>query len=72
MDFILGSPPTLEKHAYIFVVVCCFSKMALFIPCNKNITTQQTTNLYFSHVWTTVSLPCSITSNRDGHFLSHF
>lgn len=36
MEFLSGMQTTLPKHNVIWVVVCHFSKMALFLPCHKN------------------------------------
>ena len=72
MDFLSGLPTTQNKHDVIWVVVCHFSKMALFIPCTKTSTTVQTTKLYFHHVWPHFGVPSSIISERDSRFLSTF
>jgi len=50
MDFLSGLPPNLRKHDEhdaIWVVVCRFSKMAIFTPCTKTTSTSQTVDLYF-------------------------
>jgi hypothetical protein len=72
MDFLSGLPMTLHKHDAIWVIVCCFSKMALFIPCNKTTIAAQTTDLFFHNVWPHFGLPTSIISDHDAHFLNTF
>jgi hypothetical protein len=72
MDFLSGLPTTQKKHDAIWVVVCCFRKMELFIPCTKTTTVAQITELYFRHVWPHFGLPSSIISNIDSLFLSTF
>jgi hypothetical protein len=42
MDFLSGLSMTFRKHDAIWVVVCGFPKMALFIPCTKTTTASQT------------------------------
>ena len=72
MDFVGGLPKTRHGHDYVYVVVDRFSKMAIFIPYKKTISSQETTNLFFRHVWVHFGMPTSIISNRDTRFLSHF
>jgi hypothetical protein len=72
MDFIIGLPMTFRHHDAIWVVVCRFSKMAIFVPCTKTTTATQTTYLFFTHVWTHFGLPSSIISNRAACFLNTF
>jgi hypothetical protein len=72
MDFLSGLPTTQKKHDAIWVVVCLFRKMALFIPCTNTTTISQTTKLYFLHVWPHFGLPRSIISDRYSRFLSTF
>ena len=43
IDFLSGLPTTFHKHDAIWVVVCHFSKMSLFIPCHKTTSAAQTT-----------------------------
>jgi len=54
------------------VMVCCFRKMALFIPCTKTTTAAKTMELYFRHVWPHFGLPSTIISDRDSLFLNTF
>jgi len=72
MDYLTVLPITQRRHDAIWVVVCCFSKMAFFIPCNKTTSSIQTTDLFFQHVWPHFILRQSIISNHDSHFMSTF
>ena len=46
--------------------------MCILIPCNKHITAEQTTKLFFQHVWVDFGLPTSIISDRDTQFVGKF
>jgi hypothetical protein len=72
MDFLSGLPLTLNEHDSIWVIVCHFSKMALFFPCNKTTTASQIPDFLFHNVWPHFSLPTSIISDRGTRFLNTF
>ena len=72
MDFINAMPTALRKHDVIWVVVCRFSKMDLFIPCYKTRLATQTLDLFFQHVWHHFVFPSSIVYDGDSRFLSGF
>jgi hypothetical protein len=72
MDFVGGLPLTKGGHDYMYVVVDRFNKMCILMLCKKNITTEQTTNLFFQYVWVHFGLPTSIVSDRDTRFLGYF
>jgi len=72
MDFIGGLPKSRKCHDYLYVIVDRFSKMCILIPCNKHITTEQTTKLFLQHVWVYFGLPTSIISNQDYRFVGRF
>ena len=57
---------------YLYVVVDRFNKMCILIPCNKQITAEQTAKLFFEHVWVHFGLPTSIVSNQDNRFVGKF
>ena len=72
MDFLSGLPTTFCKHDAIWVVMCQFYNMALFIPCHKTTSVAQTIDLFFHHIWTHFGLPCSIIFDKESCFLSTF
>ena len=72
MDFIGGFPLSKRGHDYLYVVMHRFSKMCILITCKKQITAEQTTYLFFQHVWVHFGLPTSIVSDRDSRFVGNF
>jgi hypothetical protein len=72
MDFITSLPLTFHHHDSIWMVVFRFSKMAIFFPCTKTTTATQTSNLFFTHVWTHFGLPSIIIYDHDSCFLNTF
>ena len=46
--------------------------MCILIPCNKQVTAEQTAKLFFQHVWFHFGLPTSIVSDRDSRFVGKF
>ena len=61
-----------RNHDYLYVVVDRFSKMCIFMSCNKQVTTEQTTKLFFQNVWVHFGFPKSIISDRDSRFVGSF
>jgi len=72
MDFIGALPKSRKGHDYLYVFVDRFSKMCILIPCNKQITIEQTVKLFFQHVCVHFGLPTSIISDRDTQFVGKF
>jgi len=60
IDFVGGFPKSRKGHDYLYVVVDRFNKMGILMPCNKQITAEQTAKLFFEHVWVHFELPNSI------------
>lgn len=63
MDFVGRLPISKKGHDYLYVVVDCFSKMCVLMPCKKHITTEETTKMFFQNVWVHFGLLTSIISN---------
>jgi len=72
MDFVGGLPMSRKGHDYLYVVVDRFSKMCVLIPCKKQVTVEQTSQMFFENVWVHFGLPTSIVSDRDSRFLGNF
>jgi hypothetical protein len=56
----------------IMVVVDQFNKMAHFIPTKDSATGQETSRLFFTHVFKHHGLPKDIVSDRDPKFTNKF
>jgi hypothetical protein len=48
------------------------TKAAIFIPCNEDITAEETAALYIKHVFAHFGLPTKVISDRDPRFMSKF
>lgn len=76
VDLITGLPPSEslggKRYNAILVVVCRFSKYALYIPTTKNLTADGLATLLFYHVFRHFGLPGGIVSDRGSLFTSHF
>jgi hypothetical protein len=72
MDYMSGLPSTKRGNDYVFLVVDRFSKMAILVACNKNITTEATAKIFFERVWVYFGIPQTIISDHDIWFLSTF
>lgn len=72
MDFVGGWPSSRKGYDYLYVVIDRFSKMCILMPCKKQITAEQTTSLFYQHVWVHFVLLTSIVSDRDSRFLREF
>lgn len=47
IDFIDGSHTIRQEHKYLYIIVDKFSKMAILMPYQSNITSEEMTKLYF-------------------------
>jgi hypothetical protein len=72
MDFVGSLPMSKRGHDYLYVVVDRFRKMFILMPCKKQVTAEQTTNVFFQYVWVHFGLPTSIILDRDTRFLGEF
>src|SRR5882672_9695453 len=71
MDFIEGLPLS-KGHDTILVVVCCLTKMALFIPTFRDIDAEDLAHVFLSQVFAKHGTPTDIVSDRGKHFISRF
>jgi hypothetical protein len=71
MDFMVSLPPS-KGFDTIMVVVDRFSKMTHFNPTKDEATTQETSSLFFTHVFKHHGLPKDIVSDREPKLTSKF
>jgi hypothetical protein len=71
MDFIVDLPKS-KSFDSVFVVVDRLTKMAHFVPCDKTITSKETTRLFLENVYKYHGLPDNIISDRGTQFTSKF
>src|SRR5882724_8328743 len=71
MDFIEGLPLS-DGHDTILVVVCCLTKMALFIPTFRDIDAEDLARIFLSQVLAKHGTLTDIISNQGKHFVSRF
>jgi hypothetical protein len=72
LDFIVKLPVSQGFDSILTITDQGCTKAAIFIPCNKDITAEETTALYIKHVFAHFGLPTKIISDRDPHFMSKF
>jgi len=71
IDFIVDLPKS-KSFDSVFVVVDRLTKMAHFMPCNKNITGKATARLFLENVYKYHGLPDDIIFDRGTQFTSKF
>jgi transposase InsO family protein len=72
MDYMSGLMSTKWGNDCVFVVVDCFSKMAILVAWKKSMTAKATAKLFFERVWVNFGIPQTIVSDWDSQFLSTF
>jgi hypothetical protein len=72
MEYISGLPSTKQGNDCVFVVVDCFSKMAIMVAWKKSIIAEATAKLFFERVWVHFGIPQTIVSDWDNRFLGTF
>jgi transposase InsO family protein len=71
MDFVIDLPPSSGYDA-ILVVVDRFTKMAHFLPCTKDFTSEDTAQLLLQEVFRHHGLPQQIISDQGPQFIAKF
>jgi len=77
MDLITDLPlsPSLvtgQTFDSIATFVCMFTKMAIFVPIHKSISSQQLAHVFMEHVVSKRGIPSVLVSDRDPRFTSDF
>jgi hypothetical protein len=72
LDFIVKLPVSQGFDSILTITDQGCTKAAIFIPCNEDITVEETAALYIKHVFAHFGLPTKVISDRDPHFMSKF
>ena len=72
MDFIFGSPKSIQGNTRIWTTVDRFSKQAHFLPVKKTIKAKHMANMFMFHIFKHHGFPTSIVFDRDPHMMSLF
>ena len=72
-DYVTNLPNNnLYGHTIIFIMVCHLSKMAHFVSCHKEISANESTNLFISNCYRLHAVPKVIVSDKDPKFVGKF
>jgi hypothetical protein len=72
LDFIVKLPVSQGFDSILTITDQGCTKAAIFIPCNEDITVEETAALYIKHVFTHFCLPTKVISDQDPRFMSKF
>jgi hypothetical protein len=72
LDFIIKLLVSQGYDSILTVTNQGCTKVAIFIPCNEDITVEEMAILYIKHVFAHFGLPTQVISNRDPRFMSKF
>jgi hypothetical protein len=72
LDFIVKLPISQGFDSILTITDQGCTKAAIFIPCNEDITAEETAALYIKHVFAHFGLPTKVISDRDPWFMSKF
>jgi hypothetical protein len=72
LDFIVKLPISQGFDSILTITDQGCTKAAIFIPCNEDITAEETAALYIKHVFAHFGLPTKVISDQDPRFMSKF
>jgi hypothetical protein len=73
IDYVTDLPKSgTDGYISVFIMVCHLTKMAHFVPCHKEITTKESTNLFINNCYRLHGVPKVIVSDRDPKFVGKF
>jgi hypothetical protein len=72
LDVIIKLPVSQGFDSILTITDQGCTKVAIFIPCNKDITAEETAALYIKHIFAHFGLPTKVISDRDPCFMSKF
>jgi len=73
MDFVTNLPKSSEYNfTGILILVCHLTKMAHFVPCHKEVTSEKTADLFIENCYKLHAVPKVIVSDRDPRIVGKF
>jgi hypothetical protein len=73
IDYVTDLPKRgLYGHTTVFIMVCYLTKTVHFVPCHKEITLRESTDLLISNCYRLHGVPKVIVSERDSKFVGKF
>jgi hypothetical protein len=70
MDFVTDLPKSPKKDfTIILILICHLTKMAHFVPCHKENTTEETADLFIDNCYKLHYVPKAIVSDTDPRFV---
>jgi hypothetical protein len=72
LDFIVKLPISQGFDSILTITDQGCTKATIFIPCNEDITAEETAALYIKHVFAHFGLPTKVISDQDPRFMSKF
>jgi hypothetical protein len=66
INYVIDIPKSgTDGYTSLFIMVCHLKKVAHFVPCHKEITTKESTNLFINNCYRLHGVPKVIVSDRD-------
>jgi hypothetical protein len=73
IDYVTDLPKSgVNGYTSVFIIVCHLKKMAHFVPCLKEITAEESIDLFIDHCYRLNGVPRVIVSERDPKFVGKF
>ena len=73
IDYVTDLPKSGSKlYTSVFIMVCHLTKMAHFVPCHKDITAEESSELFIDNCYRLHGVPKVIVSDRDPKFVGKF
>ena len=60
---------SIDGYTNIFIMFCHLTKITHFVPCHKDITAEESSNLFIDHCYRLHGVPRVIVSDRDPKFV---
>ena len=73
IDYVIDLPKSgINGYTSVFIMVCHLTKMAHFVPCHKEITAEESTDLFIDHCYRLHCVPKVIVYVRDPKLVEKF